>query len=72
MDKSAAKYVLENTEKMTRWAVTAFQNWTDTHNAQLTNVKCLINLLVKLVYERSVSPDSLLKLNREGSTYVSH
>lgn len=61
LDKLATKYVPENTEQMTRWAATAFQEWRDVHNAQRTDVKCLNNLLVK--YE-------LGSLNKWLSTFV--
>ena len=37
IDKLSSKYVSENMEKMTRWAVTVFYDWRDAHNAQLTN-----------------------------------
>ena len=47
LDKIATKYVPENTEKMTKWAVTAFQDWRGAHNAQRTDVKHPNDLLVK-------------------------
>ena len=34
-------------KQTTRWAVIAFQDWRDTHNAQPVNVKCTNNLLVE-------------------------
>ena len=46
MDELATRYIRPR-KQTTRWSVTAFQDWRDTHNAQPVNVKCTNNLLVE-------------------------